>query len=1172
RVGRRAAALLEATAGTLGLLAAFDAHSPSYGDPEGGHARFLERTAEGLLLCVDAMDGTGDAPSGGGGGRASRALTTSLRRIQALDHRLLRDGLPRVISFACARLDRGREGGRCKEARSLLAEAATTYRELRQVGHFLRSARGACAVGRGEGRFVRDLLGCGDVAESLSVAYRICPSGQIGELWKFFDGWIADSSSRKSGEGEGPPRLKDEKTELSFAVRMFVLFIRNLRVDQQNATELRGLCERTARTGAAALLGEVRGDGPLGEGVVAQCGFDLCGWLVDLHARSCFWTDSADVGGANSSFLLTREGGDGGKDSGVLSYLRSIAESTVSSEAYRKWKASWTSIFWQTNADQCLLPELPDIGVPMALRGSLQRLALHRVQQLHSAIYYANLREHERRASDDLEDDRSAGERLANEARTLVDFSLCVACSHLGERSRRRDEADGGSPESLWSPLAQTLRIWAKYCDPIHAELLLTWFFSALCPGRDGARPTPSLRLEEAAALTLARDASFYDVQEVTPSLARVGVQFALRNFLDNVELTGESVAQESNGLMVSSMEAAEKGSPKLTINHDLGPASMALSFLASAPVEFLLCNGNLSLLDRVVGLDVLSSRVIKHELDANNPVDPQLLKIIFSSRSLVANILPKALLSGPDFNAPVLANLIPHLSEGFSGIAYDESVRVATCDAVVEYFSMCIDYHGKEASLVQNLFTQMKTCTGSAKTEFVPNALLIRSVIRQMNILDRHRSLSKRNIPTNSSPYDSCISFVQHVQKHLQNTTLQHISKAGCSQELSKVAATALLLASEILSFLGNVTVTMPTIMSKDQIEAARQNVRKVVELADPLKDPVYNLEFNNAWGYFLSSMAAVPEYLLSSVAPSSVFEKVLESSATSFRGGLDSMLLDAAFCSLIRNADCEQLSKVTVQLLGEKANDGTKYDSAFIVKVFHLLMTSGNSPEQHKFISGKCKTFLLVSMDLLRGRQFTRKQFVSNIKLFSSTMTTLISKKDLLLLSGREVAMILCEMNPLFHYCAGAGDDVDGDVSIFKSCCSVLESFIAHYPKQLYGCPSPLFSLLLALLSNTLRSNHGLSQKALEYSKVCELLIPHKDIFRKHVVGLILGYIQALNEGMTPATNNKLKPSIFAMLDMCSDFETRQINAMIDVPSKTLFAPVFKSYQKYYQYHGQA
>mmetsp|Transcript_27307 Transcript_27307/g.49617 ORF Transcript_27307/g.49617 Transcript_27307/m.49617 type:complete len:169 (-) Transcript_27307:195-701(-) len=168
----------------------------------------------------------------------------------------------------------------------------------------------------------------------------------------------------------------------------------------------------------------------------------------------------------------------------------------------------------------------------------------------------------------------------------------------------------------------------------------------------------------------------------------------------------------------------------------------------------------------------------------------------------------------------------------------------------------------------------------------------------------------------------------------------------------------------------------------------------------------------------------------------------------------------------------------------------------------------------------------------------------------------------------------MICCEMSPLFSDDGFNQNDINGDVAIFNSCCAVVASLIAHYPKQLYGCPSPLFSLLLALLTHLLHANpkKGISQKALEFVKICELLIPHKDIFKKHVVGLILCYIQSLNKGMNPTTKSRLMPSIYALLDMCSSFETRQINAMIDVPSKIVFAPVFQSYQKFYQYHGQA
>lgn len=80
----------------------------------------------------------------------------------------------------------------------------------------------------------------------------------------------------------------------------------------------------------------------------------------------------------------------------------------------------------------------------------------------------------------------------------------------------------------------------------------------------------------------------------------------------------------------------------------------------------------------------------------------------------------------------------------------------------------------------------------------------------------------------------------------------------------------------------------------------------------------------------------------------------------------------------------------------------------------------------------------------------------------------------------------MICCEMIPILD--DNGVNDADGaSASIFISCCTVVASLIAHYPKQLYGCPSPLFSVMLALLSNVLRTSgkKGISNKAHEYAK---------------------------------------------------------------------------------------
>jgi hypothetical protein len=143
--------------------------------------------------------------------------------------------------------------------------------------------------------------------------------------------------------------------------------------------------------------------------------------------------------------------------------------------------------------------------------------------------------------------------------------------------------------------------------------------------------------------------------------------------------------------------------------------------------------------------------------------------------------------------------------------------------------------------------------------------------------------------------------------------------------------------------------------------------------------------------------------------------------------------------------------------------------------------------SQEEIKYLSDQSLVILLTSMSLLQDEQGhgSHDEIVSNVVLFSAIMSSLISRKDLLLLSGREITMICCEMSAMFK--KQETNNTTNDVTIFKSCCSVVSSLVTNYPKQLYGCPTGLFSFLLALLDNILQSNpkNGLDAKSLEYAK---------------------------------------------------------------------------------------
>jgi len=631
----------------------------------------------------------------------------------------------------------------------------------------------------------------------------------------------------------------------------------------------------------------------------------------------------------------------------------------------------------------------------------------------------------------------------------------------------------------------------------------MVWFFTALCqPKCPTGLPDKVFQLEKTIALTLARDVSFYDVGQVMSVFMRVGLQYALNQFLDSIDITSLMLKtlKESSCLTKTCIELVENESDiKLAQVEILESVSQALSFMASAPLELSLCNENLNLLDLVVGLDILSSHVMIQAVDGRHEERlQQLSNIICSTRGIMSNLLSKSLLSSSsNVDAPCLVNITSHMFKSCADIEPANGggdICLASRDVVAELFSLCIDNSTHRVDISGKNPSMLIWYLNQVSQSIALNISIGRHIIRRMNMLGRRHILStKTNNDSNISSYELCMKFVLETQESFQKSLfgrLECLSKEMSIKDEDDTESTSMiLLASETLSFIANHLTTNPdtNLMSSEQIAKSKENVQTVYELVtQQCQHSQSSLEFTSASSYFLAAMAVTPTFFLDCIAsPSEVLKCILDLSAQSFTSGQASPLLDAALCSLIRNANVEQTQTITDHVLSRLENGNTKgSSSAFVTKMFHLLVTCANNQEQHKFIAGKCKTFLLISMSILRDT-FSIKS--SNVELFSNIMTTLISKKQLLLLSGREIAMICCEMNALFYHDRAKHYGVENSTSIFHSCCLVVASLIARYPKQLYGCPSPLFSLLLSLLSDILQTSvkKGLSQKALEYAK---------------------------------------------------------------------------------------
>lgn len=987
---------------TLGLVLQYDAYLPSYSDPNEEHLAFLQSVANGMVGCIN------DYPT------KDEALVTSFCNLTLLNHRLLHGQLSKVISYTCSRLPH-----KNIDARKLLYTLVKTYRELRAVGDVLMATREAFA---NETQYstntMENILLCNNVVDSLALAYQSCPSGQLKEIWNLFDGWIVESI--------------DATSEVSFAVQMFVVFIKSIRCDKQNSQGLRSLCELSMNNSIPKLLGygEDNKDSDSDEAyaddhddedvhVHMRLGLDLCGWLVELHTRSCFWIDSITVD-TESSFLLTSSTNDDMNRLNVLAYLRNSAENAVKTDNFSSWKKSFLDTYWKGKGENEV-----DVGVSPSLRGSLQRLALHRVHQLHSMIYYCNLEESEANENDSMVESQS--EVLTREAKMLVDFSFYIACSEdIGPSDNDATKEDYPlSTESFWVPIAQSLSIWSHYSEQFHSELFLIWFFTSLC--FSSSRTVGQIsQWEHSTSIALTRDASFYDNDTIMSPLINVGIKFAL---------------------------------------HKSKSTSTALSFIASAPVELIECSDSTMILRDILDLDILLSKSLRQsENGKDDDYKLRLTKTLCSARYMLARLLSIAVLPS-GFSTSLFTRMLQHLLSS-KDLDFDINYLSASSNAINECLSLCIDYYEKEDVLLQEFFTQISSnLVDDMKSSKTPStqAFLLRGVIRKINTLNRHNSLARKNTSTSRSVFDTCAQNVLQIYESTWQIISLKISEANRSSFIE------LLLASELLSFLGRNAMA-----STEVKRSTRELFEKVLIIQN---SPQQEAEMITACNYFLSIMSSTPDFLFECVGQKRVLEQVLNAISLS-PIETDSQLLESSFCSLIQHTDVQGLHTATSALLN---TEGIVRSSTFLIRMFHLMISSIKTQEQQKYIAGYCEQFLLISMDLLREQSSDMQRVVHNVGLFSKMMTTLLAKKELLVLSGREIAMVCSEMNPLFHRTEKI--DVACDISVFVSCSSVVASLIAHYSKQLYGCPSPIFGLLLSMLTNVLHT--GSKKKALEYSK---------------------------------------------------------------------------------------
>jgi len=1217
--------LLRSIRQCLALLNKYDLYLPSYPDP--GHLNFAYLNALSSVLLTRAQNIYGSSS-------ASCEVLLSLRSLLETNHQLLHEKLHWLLCIAAGCLPQvsnnahiGRSNGNLGAAvasvsphlfgRTLICAVVATYGKLRQLDYLfaalLPQAKRESKPSSSPPsttidtvvvleRVIKDKR----AADTIIHCVQSCPQGQIRPIWLSFDGWITKHSKARQRDG----LAQGGDSTLRYVVGAFSLFLRSLRIDQHSANEIKQLCEHSMATSISSLISIDDSTSSCGnqQAVIklrsqsrfTVHGIALCGWVVDIHTRCSFWLGVSIDDIANSSLL---NGGGGSAQSGViLSCLLDAAK------RYTEGGGS---------------------AIDATLIGALQHLACHRIEQLHSMIYQKDQVEN---VASQLSVSSVTGgsEDMITEAKLLVDFAVCAADNCVVDQ----EDGPGGAD---WSVLARTLALWAPYSNKEHVNSFSRWMFSSASLLENDIANDPVQLKQRLVALSLINDASFYENLEVSGSLLRNGiilvVELVKAAVSGGVDVSSRKTRIRSNsfdskGVLSLLCVPSDSSWQPLTSDclveiYENSKKHHCSARTLSAIGESNVTARALRLLRLINGLphDLVSVTCEPLDLELLLRLDALAQVLLFSSRKgpvqyrdvflSLASSCKAALASvltctastdlttflSPDAQRAVLKRTYDSYSEASglgSALSVGEQQYLLHSGKVIgKLVSMALHRFGEDGSLLQSFSLAVDSIVLQDVTEatvaaFGAKVYLLRSITTTVNTVDN--GILRSRCPACQYSAQELLFGATFYKSKMWSSLVDYITEEEgvANRRSTALFCEASLLFSDLVLYAtsrGDRTQDKATECEISQsFDRVFTSLARAALVADQDTTSAANLRLPL---YYL--IASVPQRCIQNVQSMNAPTQVLLIFKSHFQaaGGQADPLLDAAFCGIVQNMDAAQTRLLLHFLIDGMQKTACSLNIASTIHAYHLILLVAKGQEQKSEVSTVAKHFVLQALKLLYPISHcphAGSVWTSQIRIGARFLTSAIGKKDILLFSSKDVALILGRTIGLLapipkkDKIGARTDNIAITTDIYCYCCAILSALLKFYPKQAYSAAPSTISVTQSLLSHALASDGYTSKtpgediiaRSLEFAKITELLSSHKEVFKKHVIGLILFFVDSMETGMSAMTKKNMLPAIYSLLDMCSKHEMHQIQVTMTPSSKSLFRSVFKGYQKL-QYKGQ-
>jgi Urb2/Npa2 family len=144
---------------------------------------------------------------------------------------------------------------------------------------------------------------------------------------------------------------------------------------------------------------------------------------------------------------------------------------------------------------------------------------------------------------------------------------------------------------------------------------------------------------------------------------------------------------------------------------------------------------------------------------------------------------------------------------------------------------------------------------------------------------------------------------------------------------------------------------------------------------------------------------------------------------------------------------------------------------------------------------------------------------------------------------------------------------------VKAFDACYSLVSFFLQRFSKQTQNCLSCLFRSLMSMIEFVLYApltDTTLLECGQRFNRLCELLLPHGEVYKKHVLSLIIQFVKGLSKNVDVIRKKSLLNGIHCLFAIMQEHETKQLNSMLDEMERAVLLSVYEGYKKH-TYKGQ-